>query len=227
MSNPQGGINVVGDLVTKRFQGKRADGPQWSFGGGSYGAEFSVNSGEASGNAAVATVGAVADNGNGCDMGWDSVNSRLQFAALASTGRTVAMELDSDGILYPGEGIKVDQVRYTTALTNGQTLTYDNTTVANPKAGYFVLSNALVDNDTVTIRGVALRNATDIVFLSTASTGTIDTGEFTVKDVTPNASNASAGFTIELIGAIGAQDLGVFWEIHDGSVVDTTGHSIA
>ena len=227
MSNNLGGLNAVNDQFVKSWQTKRADNPLFSVVGAGSLAIAEVNSGESS--AGKATWAVVDDSGAGAFMEWDGATGVLGFGQ-DRTASSYPMQINSEGVVRLQQGLSFDHVRYDTALTNGQTLTYDNTTVTNPRSGFLVIDATVAAGGSVTVRGVALRDANDYVLLSYANadtaTGNGGTGELGVGAITANASNASAGFDLEVAVSPGV-DLGVWWEIRSAGTVDTTGHSVA
>jgi hypothetical protein len=133
--------------------------------------------------------------------------------------------------IFPG-GIASAQVSWSTKLTAGQTLTYSNAVVANPRAGWFRLTNGMAQDSVVTIRGVALRSADqgDHVNLhwGDANYAHPFAGTLIAHDMTANADNALAGFSVAVRGsAISAlANLDVWWEIVRSGVTDQLGHTV-
>ena len=221
MSNALGGLNTVSDSGSFRYKNDRADIPMWSFGDG----QVRLGSGATSSNAAIWCAD---DSGSGAGMVFDAANNRGSFGYDAGAS-SFSVQFDSDKLCHFQGMFGSDMVYESTAMTAGQTVTYDNTTVANPKCGFLVIAAGAI-NTSYIVRGVALRSANDQVFVATHSvdnSSSVGTGEFVVQELTPNASNASAGFTIRAVNTIGSGGVGIYWEIRSADVVDTTGHTVA
>lgn len=160
----------------------------------------------------------------------DAAGSRFRFIDFEADPDAVMFECYNGryGPRFPG-GFEGSLVVDTTALTSGQTLTYDNSSIARPAMGSCVLDSTLTAGQSVIIRGVNILSTSDMVYVSVQETGSVGastTAEIMVTDVTAGASVAASGFTIVAVASPSA-DFQVSWMIVHAGSTDTSGHVIS